>query len=132
MCGCEGMIVGKGNHTLAFVRWRFPFSFQSLCNKFSLLYESLLGLLVTVDGMVSCGITKQFPIKFHRLFNEPLTFENLCNPHALNHVLCSRSSFVWSRNISKNSLIEFYICLPLISTKFCHYPLKQLLEDCQI
>jgi len=47
VCGCEGMVVGTGNHTLAFVRWHFPFSFQSLCNKFSLV-RSLLGLLVTV------------------------------------------------------------------------------------
>lgn len=56
MCGCEGMVVGTGNHTLAFVRWHFPF--QSLCNKFSLV-RSLLGLLVTARRYVLVGVTRR-------------------------------------------------------------------------
>jgi hypothetical protein len=47
VCGCEWMIAGKGCHTLAFVRWLFPFLFLSLCIKFH-WYDALLGLLVTV------------------------------------------------------------------------------------
>jgi len=27
VCGCEGKFAGKGSHTLAFVRWHFPFFF---------------------------------------------------------------------------------------------------------
>ncbi|HOU97747.1 MAG TPA: hypothetical protein PLP65_02770, partial [Bacteroidales bacterium] len=27
MCGYEGKVTGKGSHTLAFVRWHFPFFF---------------------------------------------------------------------------------------------------------
>jgi hypothetical protein len=40
VCGCEGMVAGKGSYTLAFVSWVFLFSL-SLCSKNFIVIQSL-------------------------------------------------------------------------------------------
>jgi len=63
VCGCEGTVAGKGSHTLAFVRWQFPFSFLSLCSKNFIAIVSLsffLGLLVTVTYMKRLAFRSTF------------------------------------------------------------------------
>jgi hypothetical protein len=50
VCGCEGMVAGKGSHTLAFVGWLFHFLLLSLCSKnsmFNRVVGCFFGLLVT-------------------------------------------------------------------------------------
>ena len=67
VCGCEGTVAGKGSHTLAFVGWLFRFIFCLYAANLQLLL-SFFRLCLTFDGMVSCGITKRFPISLHRLY----------------------------------------------------------------
>jgi len=50
VCGCEGMVAGKGSRTLAFVGWLFRFIFCLYAANFQLLL-SFFRLCLTFGGM---------------------------------------------------------------------------------
>ena len=85
-----------------------------------------LTLLVTVDGMVSCGITRRFPISLHRLFLRATNLRKPLKPACtIPCVVC------WPLFISVLIIIIFlYHPLCLFSGTGWKALLQNLVEEC--